>query len=271
MLLERNIIIKDCDKLSGIYLLHNLVNGKEYIGSGYNLALRLSTYYYNSKLKDNRHISNSILKYGHGNFSCVILDILGQTKSISKIDILNKEQYYIDIYKPMLNINNIAGSSLGFRHSEKSKKLIALSRTGKKMTEKTKLRMSQLFSNEHNPFFGKTHKKETILKMKNSKLSVLNPMYKKPKSNEFKEYMYKDKSGSNNPMFNKKHKQGTLDKLRKKIYIYDINMILLKEYESITMAIKDLHIGYHTLKRYCDSGKMYKSKIISSIPLKSLT
>jgi hypothetical protein len=60
-LLYRNDIIKNYKNVSGIYFLHNSVNGKQYIGSGYNLSRRLSTYYYPSRLIHKRHISNSIL------------------------------------------------------------------------------------------------------------------------------------------------------------------------------------------------------------------
>ena len=68
-------------------------------------------------------------------------------------------------------------------------------------------------------------------------------------------------------MFNKKHKSETLNKLRNKIYVYNINMHLFKEYVSITQAIKDLYIGYQILKKYCDSGIICKDKLFSSIPL----
>ena len=33
--------------------------------------------------------------------------------------------------------------------------------------------------------------------------------------------MYKDKSGINNPMFGKSHSIKTLEKLRKKVYVYN--------------------------------------------------
>lgn len=54
---------------TGIYLWHNLVNGKQYVDSGYKLSDRLAEYYHPSKLSDNRYIYNSISKYGHDNFS----------------------------------------------------------------------------------------------------------------------------------------------------------------------------------------------------------
>lgn len=136
--LDKEIILKEFKNKSGIYLIHNNVNGKQYIGSGMDLSKRLATYYFPSRLSDNRYISRSILKYGHSNFSVVILYVLGNTGLHTKIDILNKEQYHIDLYKPVLNLNPTAGSSLGFKHSEESKKLISEFRKGKPLSDSTK-------------------------------------------------------------------------------------------------------------------------------------
>ena len=72
---DRNSITSLHKNVTGIYLWHNLVNGKQYVGSGYKLSARLAQYYYPSHLFSNRHISNSILKYGHNNFSLIILEI----------------------------------------------------------------------------------------------------------------------------------------------------------------------------------------------------
>jgi group I intron endonuclease len=114
--------------------------------------MRLSTYYYPSRLIDKRHISNSILKYGHDNFSVVILDILRTKNSVIKANLIEKEQYYINLYKPVLNINTIAGSSLGFKHTDETKKLLSEFKKGNKLSEETKQRLSILFSGELNPF-----------------------------------------------------------------------------------------------------------------------
>lgn len=94
---DKEFILKEFKNKSGIYLIHNNVNGKQYIGSGLDLSKRLATYYFPSRLSDNRYISNSILKYGHLNFSVVILHILGNTGLYSKEDIIIKEQYHIDL------------------------------------------------------------------------------------------------------------------------------------------------------------------------------
>lgn len=175
------VFLKEFKNKSGIYLIHNNVNGKQYIGSAMDLSKRLATYYFPSRLSDNRYISKSILKYGHSNFSVVILDILGTTGLHTKTDILNKEQYHIDLYKPLLNLNPTAGSSLGFKHSEESKKLISEFRKGKPLSDSTKKRLSILFSGELNPFWSKTHSADTLSKMSKSKKGELNPMFRKIK------------------------------------------------------------------------------------------
>jgi group I intron endonuclease len=267
-LVSKNNIIKDYKNVSDIYLLHNSVNGKQYIGSGYDLSLRLSSYYYPSKLIDKRYISNSILKYGHDNFSVVILDILGYKNFVTKTNLIKKEQYFIDLYKPDLNINAIAGSILGFKHTDETKKFLAKLRKGKNLSEETKQRLSALFSGELNPFLGKIHNTNTLNKMRKSKLGELNPMFNKEKSQEFKKQMFKDKSGINNPMYGKTHSIKTLEKLRKKVYVYNTDTKQLeKVYEGIVIASKDLKIGYKTLKKYCESNKIYKNKIFSLNPL----
>lgn len=57
---DRNLITSLYKNVTGIYLWHNLVNGKQYVGSGYKLSARLAQYYYPSHLFSNRHISNNL-------------------------------------------------------------------------------------------------------------------------------------------------------------------------------------------------------------------
>jgi hypothetical protein len=59
-------------------------------------------------------INLAILKYGLKNFS---LDIL---EYCSKELVLDKEQYYINIYSPKYNILKKAGSSQGYIHTKES-------------------------------------------------------------------------------------------------------------------------------------------------------
>ncbi|WP_431998958.1 hypothetical protein [Streptomyces fungicidicus] len=87
---DRGVFLKEFNNKSGVYLLHNNANGKQYVGSGIDLRKILSTYYFPSRLMDGRHISNSLLKYGHDSFSVVILDVLGITASCDKIELIGK-------------------------------------------------------------------------------------------------------------------------------------------------------------------------------------
>lgn len=214
MLDDKSLIVSELKNKSGIYLIHNLVNGKQYVGSSKNLNQRLSSYYSLSKLLDNRYISRSIMKYGHDNFSVLILEFVESNENIKK-DLLDREQYYLDLLKPALNINPTAGSSLGYQHSKETKQLLSSLKMGKSLSEETKQLLSQLFSGELNPFWGKTHNLDTLTRMKLSKIGELNPMFGKEKSSEFIEQMYRDKSGSNNPMWGKTHSEETLNKMRK--------------------------------------------------------
>lgn len=75
------------------------ITGKVYIGSAIDGKKRLSRYFMPSVLKTNSRIYKNILKYfaEHNNsFSVSILEVLGETKSVSKSYILAREQFYLD-------------------------------------------------------------------------------------------------------------------------------------------------------------------------------
>ena len=59
-----------------------------------------------------------MLKNGYSNFKFEILEYC-DTKGI----VIEREQYYIDLIKPEYNILEKAGSLIGFKHSEATKKL----------------------------------------------------------------------------------------------------------------------------------------------------
>jgi len=102
------------NKLSGIYLWLNKINGKIYIGSAVNLNKRLLHYFlYKSLIAKNTMIINkSILKYGINHFSLFILEI--------NKDVLKTEQKYFDILNPDYNILNFAHNSSGYKDNYKS-------------------------------------------------------------------------------------------------------------------------------------------------------
>jgi hypothetical protein len=63
-------------------------------------------------------IHKALLKYGYSNFTLEILEYCSKDK------IIDREQYFLDKFKPEYNILQKAGSSLGFKHKlETIKKL----------------------------------------------------------------------------------------------------------------------------------------------------
>jgi group I intron endonuclease len=143
---EVSNIMLDNKDLAGIYYWYNNINGKQYVGSGDNLSRRLSSYYYTSRLLNlDNLINRAILKYGHCNFSLVILEVLGSTNEVSNNDLLLQEQYYIDLYNTMMpNGYNMRPSdrTKGFNHTDTSKKLISSFQSGRTLSEETKAKIS---------------------------------------------------------------------------------------------------------------------------------
>ena len=139
-------------KISGIYKL--LLNDKIYIGSAVNLYNRINFH----KFQLLKNIHHNILvqrKFNKINFlSYEIIEIC------NKQELIKREQYYIDILKPELNLDKKAGSRLGskwtkesiikrnntikakggFYHSEESKFKIGKAQLGVKRTEEVKLK-----------------------------------------------------------------------------------------------------------------------------------
>lgn len=91
-----------------------------------------------------------MLKYGFDNFNLEILEFC------TVENVLEREQYYIDLLKPEYNILKEAGNSLGYEHSEETlelmrnreiseetRKLLSLSATGRVFSDEDKLKLSE--------------------------------------------------------------------------------------------------------------------------------
>ena len=225
--LNRNLIGVENRKRTVIYQWINLINGKIYIGSGWNGSVRLLSYWTPSVLNRNLPIYNLINLYGHNNFCLAIIEDLGPTGSVTKKFMLSREQYYLDIllneYKFLkLNLSPTAGNNLGFKHNEKFK----LNRSG-----------------------------------------PLNPMYGRSFSKEFINMQKRDKKGVNNPMFGIKKSAKTISKLVKLIYVYEYDSKNFIGSYSTVECSKEFKIGKDTLTKYLNKGIPYKKKLFSRIKL----
>lgn len=158
---DKKIILADNKNKPGIYRWINKLNENTYIGSGLNLSKRLSDYYNQSELKRNsRPIHAALLKYGYDNF---ILEILEYCKAD---ELINKEQYYLDLLNPEYNILKFAYSLLGYKHtpeniakfklkkvSQELKDILSSVHLGKEVSQETRDKLSLATSNfkKNNP------------------------------------------------------------------------------------------------------------------------
>lgn len=139
---QKEIIFKENKGKIGVYKWINTKTGDFYIGSSVNLHKRLVNYFnlkYIEGYKNKSIIYSSLLKNGYKSFNLEVIEYCDKT------DLIEKEQYYIDLLKPKYNILNLAGSSLGFKHKEETRKLISINNT-----------------KEKHPFFGKNHNEKSI-------------------------------------------------------------------------------------------------------------
>lgn len=106
---NRDIILKVTKKQRGVYLWESLDGQQKYIGHSINLYNRISSYFMPSILKTKaRRVLRYLNKHG---FSKIILTIYIMDEKSSLEQVVELEQYFIDILKPNLNVDLIASSS----------------------------------------------------------------------------------------------------------------------------------------------------------------
>lgn len=107
---------KTNDKISGIYIITNVINGKQYVGSSNHVKYRLRRHF--QLLRDDIH-QNPKLQAGYNKhakqaFTSTIIEEVCVEK------LIEREQYYIDTLSPWYNVCQTAGSVLGIKHSQET-------------------------------------------------------------------------------------------------------------------------------------------------------
>ena len=104
-------------RISGIYIITNIKNGKQYVGSSVNIKYRFTRH--KQMLRDNIHknpkLQASYNKYKKDLFFYTILELVED-----KNKLLEREQYYIDKLNPWFNICKVAGNVTGLKHTQKT-------------------------------------------------------------------------------------------------------------------------------------------------------
>lgn len=128
---------------SGIYQIINLITGVVYIGSAKHLKNRWITHKWelNRNIHHSNYLQNAWNKYGEEVFEFRVLQYIEDKTQLTKIE----QQWinWLDCVAPKgYNINPIAESPLGKKHSEESKLKNSLAHKGRKASDETKAKMS---------------------------------------------------------------------------------------------------------------------------------
>jgi len=179
---DRVKIIKQEIGNSGVYCLVNQINGHTYVGSSMNLAHRARNYLNNAFLKSkqnaNMPITKALLKYDQLNFTLLILEY------VEPEFLTTRETFYITNILPYYNVLKQGYSSLGYKHTEETKKLLSELATNRTHSDKTKGLIAKAVTGENNPFYNKSHSLETKIRIMEAKSAY--PVYV---YNSFKELL----------------------------------------------------------------------------------
>lgn len=182
--------------ITGIYGIRqdgNIV----YVGQSIQIEQRYRQHLY--KLRTNTHGSpyfqNAYNKYGVKPFDYIILE------ETTKDRLVEREQFYIDLYQPKYNVAKVAGSRLGVKQSAAAIEKVRKVHLGRKNTDETKAKMSKAaLGNTRNK--NKPRSIEAINKMKETlaaRKAAGIKRNRKPMSDETKEKIRNAQKGVARP------------------------------------------------------------------------
>jgi group I intron endonuclease len=270
---DKSQILSDTKGKTGIYMWTNIQSGKIYIGSAFDLSKRFSQYFSIKYLKgSNNYICNALIHHSYSAFSLSILeyiDISNLSKEKARELVLSREQYFLDLLFSVelglktYNILQIAGSSLGYRHTDESLVKMSGENHSRPMLGRT---------GENNPNFGKTLSEKTRALISEALSGVNHPMFGNSHTPETKALLSEAFSGENHPMFGKTHSVETTTKMSVAkgggtIYVYDTEDTLAHTFSSARKAALHFGCSHVTITNYVKNGKLFRGKWILSVSL----
>lgn len=245
-----------------VYIHKNRINGKQYCG--------ITSQSPENRWRDgggyphNQHFQNAISKYGWDCFEHIIL-CSGVTREeacalereyISKYNLTNPDNGY--------NQTNGGEGTDGYTHTEETRLKMSQSRQGRICTPETRRKISLKNRGECNGMFGVTpwNKNTTISDATKQKISqskkgktagLSHPMYGRHHSEATRVKMSKSHEGS--IPWNKGIKTDNKPPNAQRVGMFDDNGNLLRVYESMRDAAKDVG-GHYTNISACCRGKV---------------
>lgn len=119
---------------AGIYTIFNTITNDMYIGSAINIKARWKNH--RTLLSRNKHHS-IILQRAYNKYGCDALDYSIIEYIDNDSSLIDREQVWLDFFRPKYNILKVAGSPSGFKMSNETRRKMSLSRTGKKRAKFT--------------------------------------------------------------------------------------------------------------------------------------
>lgn len=161
----------------GVYEIFNTVSKKRYVGST-TIGVIKRWNDHKSQLRTNKHpnihLQRSWNKHGSEAFQFRILEVC--------INVLEREQFYIDTLKPEYNIQPLAVNSKGVKRSKETclkigiTKLGNTNKLGMTVTKEVRDTISKKLKAKYqsgeliHPMLGKTHKKASLKKLSKAKI-----------------------------------------------------------------------------------------------------
>lgn len=260
--LQREEIFKNSKNLSGCYIWLNRKNSKCYVGSSMNLATRLKFYYaYNThKLNYSSFIISALLNHGMQNFSLIIITLPGSNTE----EVLKFEQFLIDNYNSEYNILKKADSRAGHKYSPESKRLMSQSNLKYSSPDCSLLGNGfiNVYSSDKILLNQYPSAKEAGRELNISDVSIFKYMRT---GRLFKNMYYFSMDLLDGNVANKINEKAYPKSTRPvRIYIYNPDLLLLYEFDSVSESARKLEIPRTTISTYLDTQKVYKKMYIFS-------
>lgn len=120
--------------VSAIYAIVNRETLGMYVGSAVNVAQRWRRHTHDLRKKVHacKHLQNAYLKYGAGAFDWEIVEFVEH-----KENLIQREQFWIDFFRPAYNKRRIANSCLGLKRSDETRENMRNAQLGRKQSPET--------------------------------------------------------------------------------------------------------------------------------------
>ncbi len=247
----------DITNKPGIYAIKNTVNNRIYVGSSINLQERKCEHYRRLRLGEH---CNPFLQADYNKHDGDKVYEFIELEIVEDINLLiEREQHYIDQYfdnqDKCFNICKTAGSQLGMKHTDESKKKTSNTLKGRPIHPNTHAR---LLDKEKNPFAksGTEHPKAGKIMPNSAREAIRKALAGKIKTEEHCLNLSKALTGKSlNPSsiakFRDGRRKGTNNAHAKKVIQFDLEGNVIKIWDLMSEAARETNTILSRMSRCC--------------------